>query len=359
MSASFCAPLPRRAVREMSAYTPGEQPADPAIVKLNTNEFPYPPAPEVVEALRREATAALRLYPNPSAAPLRAALAELCGVAPERVFTGNGSDETLRYLFHAFAEPGDSIAILDPTYSLYPVLAKMFDERIEAHAAGEAPRLPESLFASRARLFVVANPNPPLGVFYPLREIARLADARPEALVAVDEAYAAFAPGDCLALARERANVLVSRTFSKSHALAGMRIGYAVAHPAVIESLDKIRDSYNINRASQAVALAALDAHGYYEAKAREIVETRERLRQALLEMGYRVPPSSGNFLFARSGDGRATLEALRKRKILVRFFDDPALRDGVRITIGSPEEIDRLIEAMRELPAPRWEAAK
>ena len=346
-------PLPREAVRRLTAYTPGEQPSDWNIIKLNTNEFPYPPAPEAIEAVRREAAETLRRYPNPTSAPLRKALAEEFDVEPARVFVGNGSDEILRLIVQAYAGPGDALAITDPTYSLYPVLADMFEVRVETHATDDEGALPESLFGTRARLILVGNPNPPLGAQYSLAEMERLADLR-ESLVLIDEAYVAFAPLDCMDLARRRPNVVVARTFSKSHGLAGMRVGYAVGHPGVIAALDKIRDSYNVNRVSQAAALAALRSKDYYAAKVREMVQTRERLREALLGLGCRVPRSAANFLFARCGDGRRLLDALRERRILVRCFDQDGLRDGCRISIGTPRETDALIEALRHiLPFP------
>ncbi|MCX7014725.1 MAG: histidinol-phosphate transaminase [Candidatus Sumerlaeota bacterium] len=346
-------PLPREAVRRLTAYTPGEQPSDLNIIKLNTNEFPYPPAPEAVDAVRREAAQTLRRYPNPTCAPLRQALAAEFGVEPARVFVGNGSDEILRLIVQAYAGPGDTLAIADPTYSLYPVLADMFEACVETHATDDEGALPESLFHTRARLILIGNPNPPLGAQYSLAEMERLADLR-DSLVLIDEAYAAFAPFDCMELARRRPNVVVARTFSKSHGLAGMRVGYAVGRPEVIEALDKIRDSYNVNRVSQAAALAALRAKDYYSARIREMVRTRERLRAALLGLRCRAPRSAANFLFARCGDGRRLLDALRERRILVRFFDLPGLRDGCRISIGTPEETDALIAALQEiLPFP------
>jgi histidinol-phosphate aminotransferase len=245
------------------------------------------------------------------------------------------------------------VAAADPTYSLYPVLAAMFEGRFAAHRTDPEGALPEALFKARARLFVIANPNPPLGALYSIRDLARLAQKR-NSLLLIDEAYVAFAPCDCLSLAREHPNVVILRTFSKSHALAGMRVAYAVGRPAAIASLNKIRDSYNVNRVSQAAALAALRAKKYYKRKAEEIVATRERLRRALREMGYRVPRSSGNFVFARSGDGRRMMESLRERRILVRHFDEPGLRDGTRITIGTPQETDQLLAALRQIPAPQ-----
>jgi histidinol-phosphate aminotransferase len=346
LDSSFPTPPPREAVRRLSPYTPGEQPSDPDIVKLNTNEFPYPPAPEVVEAVRREAGEALRRYPNPTCAPLRQALAEECGVAPENILVGNGSDEILRLLFQAYIGPGDEVAVTDPTYSLYPVLAEMFEGRLATCAPSDGNLLGEEIFSAQARLFVVANPNPPLGTLYEAADLERLA-GKSDRLLVIDEAYVAFAPRDCLALAREHPNVAISRTFSKSHGMAGLRVGYIVACREIIGWLDRIRDSYNVNRVSQAAALAALEARDYYAPKIREMVETRERLREELTSRGFDVSPSAANFLFARSGDGRRTMESLRKQGVLVRYFDEPGLRDGVRISVGTPQEIDCLLKAL------------
>lgn len=346
-------PRPRKTIQKMQAYVPGEQPREENIVKLNTNEFPYPPAPEVLEAIRAEATESVRRYPNPTSQLLREALSETCGLEPSNILVGNGSDENLRLLVQAYLDPGETMAVVDPTYSLYPVLAEMFDGRISSHPVDSYGHLPQGLFTNTPRMFMIANPNPPIGTQFEQADIKRLAKKHEKSLLVIDEAYVAFAGQDCLPLLREQGNVVISRTFSKSHGMAGMRVGYVAAHPAVIETLDKIRDSYNVNRVSQAAALAAVKAVDYYTEKCRMIVETRERLRDTMVGMGYEVPASAGNFIFARSGNGLATLTALRERNILVRYFDLPGLRDGVRITIGTDDETNMLIEALRQIPAP------
>lgn len=340
----------------MEAYTPGEQPGDPDIIKLNTNEFPYPPAPQVIDALRREidgqAGDNLRKYPNPAASALRQALAEEHGLEADWILAGNGSDEVLRLIFQAYLNPGDEVAILQPTYSLYPVLCEMFEARLTRHPAGEDGQLPESIFRGAPRVIAISNPNPPLGTFYHLGGLVRLAQETNNLLL-IDEAYAAFAPHDCIGIVKRHPNVVVSRTFSKSHALAGMRVGYLIAHPDIIRQLDKIRDSYNMNRLSQAAALAALKARDYYAERIKRIIASRDFLQDELAKLGYRVPESQANFLFARSGDGKQTLEGLRKQNILVRYFDDADLRDGTRITVGTPGEIEKLLDALKNLPNP------
>jgi len=345
-------PPPRKVVQKLEAYVPGEQPKVWDIVKLNTNEFPYPPAPEVLEAIRAEATEAVRRYPNPTSQPLRQVLAHQCGFAEENILVGNGSDENLRLLAQAYLEPGDALAVVDPTYSLYPVLAAMFEGRLSVHPVDSYGRLPRNLFQVSPRMFMIANPNPPIGTLFSEQDLRELADRHPQSLLVIDEAYVAFSPNDCLKLARECANVVVTRTFSKSYGMAGMRVGYVVAHRQVIETLDKIRDSYNVNRVSQAAAIAAIGAQDYYDERCRQIIATRDSLRQEMIALGYDVPASAGNFIFARSGDGRSLMEALRDRNILVRYFDLPGLRDGVRITIGTEEETARLLEALKGLRA-------
>jgi histidinol-phosphate aminotransferase len=328
------------------AYVPGEQPADPKTVKLNTNEFPYPAAAEVIEAIARETGDRVRVYPNPTAEPLRRRLAERHGVAPEQIVVGNGSDEILRLIVHAYGGPGRGLAVVEPTYSLFPVLAAQFETPLRVHPLEGGTGLPESLFAEAAALCLLPVPNPPLGTVWDAGALERL--ARKDWLLGIDGAYADFAEGDAArGLIDRYPNVVLTRTFSKSGGLAGMRVGYAIGHRDAIDALGRLRDSYNVNRMSQAAALGALEGGAYYRRRCGEIVATRGRLAEALAARGWRVEASQGNFLFARRAGAESVYRDLKARGILVRYFKQRGLEDGVRITIGTPEEIDALLAGL------------
>jgi histidinol-phosphate aminotransferase len=355
------------AVAAMEPYTPGEQPQGPGWVKLNTNEFPYPPAPAVVAALQDHGTSSARLaeslrkYPEPTCAHLKTALAQYLNqnITPDHLLIGNGSDEILRLLFHGFLEPTSTdkaprtAAVLNPTYSLYDTIAAMFGGFVERHEALEPQgnTLPQSLIASQARIAVVANPNPPLGTFYSHSELIRLLEARPQRLTVIDEAYIPFADGpSALQLLGRFPNLAISRTMSKGMALAGARVGYLIAHPEVIQHLDSIRDSYNINALSQIAALAAVESADYYDECCTRIKASRTVAAEALSKAGLAVAPSHGNFLFARHPRAKTLLSGLRERKILVRYFNRPGLDDGIRITIGTEAETQAVINALQLL---------
>lgn len=339
---------PRPFLDALQAYVPGEQPGA-GFIKLNTNEFPYPAAPEVLEAIRREASDLVRVYPNPTCEPLRAALARRHGVEPDQVLVGNGSDEVLRLLAHAWLDRDRTLSIVEPTYTLYEVLAAQFEGRVHVHPLEGQTGLPESLFRGGWDLCLLPVPNPPLGTVFPEADLRRLMQMA--GLVVLDAAYADFADHcDFIPWIAQAPNLVVTRTFSKSHGLAGMRVGYAVGPRRVIEDLHKLRDSYNVNRISQAAALGALAADAYYRTRAREIVESREGLSGELRALGFDVPPSRGNFVFARHPRAAEVFAALRARRILVRHFNRPGLQDGLRITIGTPEENAALLDALRAI---------
>ena len=339
------------AVAALAAYVPGEQPREPGFIKLNTNESPYPPAPEVLDALRAVAgEAALNKYPDPASFALREAISERIGTPVEQLLVGNGSDEVLRLICHAFLRPGtgDRIGMLYPTYVLYRTLAEMFGSGCEPfEVAAPDYEIPETAFDTDVKVFFIANPNPPIGTLYPQGTIARLAADRPERLLVVDEAYVDFSEGDSLGLLEEFDNIAITRTFSKSYSLAGMRVGFVAARRELIEAMEKIKDSYNMNRATQATALAAWKAESYYADKNSLIRENRDFLAVELVRRGFVIPPSRGNFVFARRADARALYEQLKQLRILVRYFDAPALRDGMRITIGTRAELEALLDAI------------
>lgn len=354
MNDARTAPPPRPEIAALHPYIPGEQPRLARIVKLNTNENAHGPAPAAVEALRRLDGEALRKYPDPGAAALREAVAGRLGVESRQVVAGNGSDEILRLAFEAYAGPGDKAAWLWPTYSLYPVFADKGGVRqvavpFEGGSQEDAlDRVPED-----AKLVLVANPNPPFGAPVAVEAIRRLADRLPGALVVSDEAYIAFGGESAVALVREGVpNVFVSRSFSKSHSLAGMRVGFGVGAPEVVRALSAIKDSYNLSAAAQAAALAAWGDQEWLAATTEKILAERGRAMEELRRRGFEVPPSAGNFVFARREGAGGAYHRLKERGILVRWFDTEGLRGGIRITIGSREQMDALYEGIDALDA-------
>lgn len=343
-------PTIRPSVQELEAYTPGEQPKGAGRVKLNTNENPYPPSPAVARVLRTFAVDSLRLYPDPFSQALRERLAELAGVSPGQVFVGNGSDEVLRLAMRAFTQPGGTVAAFDPTYSLYPVLAAAEELAYRAVPLPEGFGWTEPPAELDATLFCLANPNAPTGVLYPV-ETVRAFCRRFPGVVLVDEAYVDFSEGrDCLALAKELPNVLVCRTLSKSLSLAGLRVGYAVGAPALIEALYKLKDSYNLDRLAQALALAALGDLPWMQDNARRIIATRKRVAAELEKRGFAVVPSAANFLFVEPPAGTAAADlfaALRAKNILVRYFPGDRTGRFLRVSTGTDAQMDAFLAAL------------
>jgi histidinol-phosphate aminotransferase len=340
----------RSTVRALEGYVPGEQPAPGArVVKLNTNENPYPPSPRVLEAIRAIPAGALQRYPQPMADAFRETAARILGVPPEAILAGNGSDDILTIATRTFLAPGDALACAEPTYSLYPVLARLQDARIVGVPWGPGWSLPiDALIATGARAIYLANPNAPSGTAVPVAAVEALARAFDGALL-VDEAYADFADGHCLDLARRLPNVIVSRTMSKAYSLAGVRFGFAVAHPSVIAEMAKVKDSYNCDAIAIAAATAALADQAYAKETWVKVRAERIRLTRALEAMGWTVLPSQTNFVLATVPGGRAkhVHMALKARGVLVRHFDAPGLADKVRITVGTPEDTDALLAAL------------
>lgn len=356
-------------IAKLHAYTPGLQPTEAGWVKLNTNECPYPPSPRVAEALRKEigegaaAGASLRLYPNPKSSPVRAAAAKLhareCpGVSEANVCVGNGSDDILNLLIRAFVGEGAAAGFTLPSYSLYPVLVGIQDGGMEVIEFGREMRLPvERIVGSKARAFFLTSPNAPTGVAFSNAELERaLAGFR--GLFVVDEAYAPFANENAVPLLAKYPNLVVVRTLSKAYALAGIRVGYALARPEIIELLDRVRDSYNVNRLSQVAAVAALGDVSYYDGVVAQVKATRERcVEEFSKRRGWFTYPSQSNFVFtepknARGESGAAVAkEAYRflySRKVLVRHFPSHALTAPfLRISVGTDAEMRVLSETL------------
>ena len=347
-------------VAALHAYTPGLQPVEPGWVKLNTNECPYPPSPRVAEALLREIGgdgASLRLYPNPRSTPLRAAVAQLHGhgLTEGNVIIGNGSDDILNLLVRAFCATSTPAGFTFPSYSLYPVLVAIQDGRSEVIPFDRTLRLPlEAIAASKARAFFLTSPNAPTGVAFSNADLEAVLDRFPGLLV-VDEAYAPFAEEDAVPLLVRHPRLVVVRTLSKAYALAGLRVGYALAAPEVIEALDRVRDSYNVNRLSQAAAVAALADRPYYDGVIARVKATRERCADQLRQRGWFTYPSSANFLFTepRHAQGehgaavaRSAYDHLYAHRVLVRHFPSHALTAPfLRISIGTDAEMDVLFQ--------------
>lgn len=344
----------RPAIESLSGYVPGEQPDDDGFVKLNTNENPYPPSPRVRAAIKKSITGQLRLYPEPLADGLRTAAASVYGVKKENVLAGNGSDELLSMLMRCFAGPGDRVAFPVPTYSLYETLVEIQDAIGVTVDYPPDFSLPEALCSEKAALTFLCNPNSPSGTLVPLADIERLA-RRVSGVLVVDEAYIDFAATEgasTLPLIRHFPNLVVLRSFSKSFSLAGMRIGLAFSSEEIIAGMMKVKDSYNLNRLSLLAATSALDDLPWMIRNVRRIQQTREKLTAALASMGYRVFPSQANFVLAckKRRNLKPVYQALKEKKILVRYFDVPGLQDCLRITVGTPAEIKRLLEEIKKI---------
>lgn len=342
----------RNTVKQMHGYAPGEQPAPGTrIIKLNTNENPFPPSPKVMEAIANMSAEHLRRYPDPMAKSFCKAAAEVLGFEPEEIITGNGSDDVLAFALMTFCAPGDVLAYPDPTYSLYPVLAEIDEIKIAPVPWKDGWRLPvDELIATGAKAIFLANPNAPSGTMVHKADIELLAQ-KFDGLVLVDEAYADFANENCLDLVRRHENVVVSRTLSKAYSLAGLRFGFAVAQKHVIDEMNKVKDSYPCDAISIAAATAAMLDQEYARNTWEHVRRERVRLTDELTKLGFDVLPSQSNFLFASvpGGDGKACYEDLKRHGILVRFFDKPGQRDKVRITIGKTDENNAVIERLKQ----------
>jgi len=343
----------RHNIEIMHGYVPGEQPVPGSgVVKLNTNENPYPPSPEVTKALASLDGESLRNYPDPTALASREAAASVYGVPADWIMTVNGSDELLALLARALLEPGRKVAYPVPTYSLYATLAEMQDASIVEVLYDERFNLPlEELLAAQADLTFVCSPNNPSGTVAPLSDLKVLA-AGLRGVLAVDEAYADFADENALALVKEHANVIILRTLSKSYSLAGLRLGFGIAAPELLAGLSKIKDSYNIDSVAIRLAVVALNDQTWMRANVERIKTCRTEIMRSLEGMGFRVWPSQANFVLARppGGDARRLYLKLRDQRIFVRHLDLPGLDDKLRISVGTEKQQQALIEALEGL---------
>jgi histidinol-phosphate aminotransferase len=335
----------------MAGYTPGEQPRDGAYVKLNTNENPYPPSPRVVEAIRTALTGdRLRKYPDPLGTTFRQTAGLVLGVDPEGILIGNGSDDILTILTRAFVPEGGLVVSPAPSYLLYRTLAEIQGARFQTVPYTSDWQLPEPWPARPAHLTFVANPNSPTGTVTSLAALEHLAAGLAGSLV-IDEAYVDFADGHALRLLKH-GHVVVTRSLSKSYSLAGIRFGFAVADPALVRELVKVKDSYNCDVVSLAAAAAALDDQEYFQATRAKVLATRNRLTAALRDLGFDTCPSQANFVWCRRTDRPVMpiYEELKRRMILVRYMAYEGYGDGLRITVGTDAEVDRLLDELRQL---------
>ena len=342
-------------LQSLQAYVPGEQPRIKDLIKLNTNESPFPPAPGVLDAVKKSAES-LQLYNDLKAERLTRLLADTYGVRESQTAVSNGSDEMLAFAFQAFG--GKGLAFPDITYGFYSVWAKLFGLDAKILPLNERFEVDVSDYRKLGRCVVIANPNAPTGKALRRDALREIAESNPDSVLIVDEAYADFAKDSsvtALGLAPDMENVLVVRTFSKSRSLAGGRLGYAIGHEKLIEDLNRVRFSfhpYNVNTLTQAAGAAALEDPEYFENCRKTIMETREWTRAQLLSLGFRVMDSETNFLFAAPphGTGAEYQQRLREKNILIRHFDQPRIRDYVRITIGSKAQMEALIKVTKEL---------
>jgi len=339
----------RALLEQFSPYVPGEQPASRDVVKLNTNENPYPPVDGVIRALKEMDGERLRRYPDPACQGLVSRLGLVYDFPPEGVLVGNGSDEILSMAARAFLDPGDRAVLTDPTYSLYHNIVLLQDAVPVAVPLGPCFEFPEQLLDAEGKILFLASPNSPNGASFSPSDVADLAGSF-DGLVLVDEAYADFAETNCLDLARERDNVIVVRTFSKAFSLASLRIGFALGRPDTIRSLRLVKDSYNVNAAAQVAGCAALDEIEEVRERVRAIRRERERVMERVGKQGFEVFPSDANFFLFRTPRAREYYEGLKEDGIYVRYFDRPGLDDCLRATIGTPEQNDAFLAALDRL---------
>ena len=343
------------ALRRLTPYTPGEQPRNQAYIKLNTNESPYPPSPGVLAALNRAEGENLRLYSDPEAVELREALAARYRVERESVFVANGSDEALSFAFLAYAADGRGVAFPDISYGFYAVFARLYGIPVRQVPLRADFRLVPEDYNHLHRTIVLANPNAPTGLALSRDEVEGIVRANPDAVVVVDEAYVDFGGESCVRLIDRYDNLLVCMTFSKSRSMAGGRLGFALGSPGLIEDLNKLKFStnpYNINRLTLVAAEAALDSQDYYRENCRTIMENRCYTVEELRKLGFTTIPSLANFIFTSCPkcSGVELYGKLKERGVLVRCWDKPALRDYVRVTIGSREQMDAFLEQVRAI---------
>jgi len=338
-------------IEKLDGYQPGFQPKQADVVKLNTNENPYPPSPAVLKAIAQMDAEKLRRYPDPLGDTFRQAAAEVNGVSAESIICCNGGDDLLNICFRAFCDEGRPVAYPMPTYSLYPVLARLQNCRAIEVAFDEEFNLPPKLAKTEATLTVVCNPNAPTATFISVDELASLADELACVLL-IDEAYVDFAEDNCLRLVKDFDNVVILRSMSKGYSLAGLRFGYGIAQPPLIAGLMKVKDSYNVDAVAITAATAAIKDQNYFRQNVEKVKKDRDILINQLRDLKFKVPDSFTNFVMAQCPNYKAghIYDKLIQRNIYVRYFQLPTLTDKLRITVGTDEQNARLIAVLKEI---------
>ena len=343
-------------VHSLTPYVPGEQPKINNLIKLNTNENPYGPSPKVIAALQKEAADSLRLYPDPNSDALKQAIAEYHGLNSNQVFVGNGSDEVLAHVFHALLKHDKPILFPDITYSFYPVYCGLYEIEFETVPLSDTFEVKVDDYFKANGGIIFPNPNAPTGRLLALSEIERLLEHNAKSVVVIDEAYVDFGGESAVALVNRYPQLLVTHTLSKGRSLAGLRVGYAVGHPDLIDALHRVKDSFNsypLDRFAQAGAIAAIQDKAYFEETRQHVIKTRETVVESLISMGFEVLPSGANFIFARhpQHDAEALACSLREQKIIIRHFKKPArIAQFLRITIGTDVECQALVNALKSI---------
>ena len=342
-------------VHQLTPYVPGEQPKIPNLTKLNTNESPYGPSPKVYEAIKQATNDTLRLYPDPQAQDLKQALANYTNLPANHIFVGNGSDEVLALAYQALLKQDKPLLFPDISYSFYPVYCKMYQADYEQIPLDENFNINLADYQRPNGGIIFPNPNAPTGIALPLSEIRQLLDNNPDSVVLVDEAYVDFGAESAVSLVKDYPNLLVTQTFSKSWALAGLRVGFAVGQPELIEALIRVKDSFNsypLDRLALAGAKAAVEDQDYFKNTCNKVVVSREKLTQALGQLGFEVLPSSANFVFAHHPkyEGTWLAQKLREKALLIRHFNQPRISNFLRITLGTEEQNTLLIQLLKKL---------
>jgi histidinol-phosphate aminotransferase len=348
-----------KTVKELTPYVPGEQPKLSQLIKLNTNESPYGPSPKALAAIAAANTEALRLYPDPNSDALKQSITKIHDLTPNQVFVGNGSDEVLAHVFLGLLKHEHPILFPDITYSFYPVYCKLYSIAFENIPLSDdfSISVDDYLKKNNGRNggIIFPNPNAPTGKALPLKDIEKLLQANKDSVVVIDEAYVDFGTSSAVSLIKQYNNLLVTHTLSKSYALAGLRVGYALGHPDLIEALERVKNSFNsypIDKLAMAGAMAAIEDQDYLNKISQAVINTRESLVQTLNTLGFETIPSSANFIFTKHPkyDAAQLSAALREKHIIVRHFKLPRIDQYLRITIGTDEQCDALVKAIKEI---------
>ena len=348
-----------KTVKELTPYVPGEQPKLSQLIKLNTNESPYGPSPKALDAIAAANTEALRLYPDPNSDALKQSIAKLHGLTANQVFVGNGSDEVLAHVFLGLLKHEHPILFPDITYSFYPVYCKLYGISFDNIPLSDdfSISVADYLKKNNGRNggIIFPNPNAPTGRALPLKDIETLLQSNQDSVVVIDEAYVDYGTDSAIALVHQYPNLLVTRTLSKSYALAGLRVGYAVGHSDLIEALERVKNSFNsypIDKLAMAGAIAAIEDQDYLKKISQAVIKTRENLIQSLNTLGFETIPSSANFIFTKhpKHDAAVVAAKLREKHIIVRHFKLPRIDQYLRITIGTDEQCDELVKAIKEI---------